>query len=136
MSFNDLWNSEEFFTFFMVAFAIVGIIVFIKIAINAKNNNNATTYDDTVDLNVGRKVIPKEETELTDKENQWRCPNCRRVNPNSVCTCGCGQDKPQEEVKKESNVATIENGRKICPNCGQKQDISRTSCFKCGITFE
>lgn len=26
--------------------------------------------------------------------NEWKCPNCRKINQNYTGTCGCGQQKP------------------------------------------
>ena len=28
-------------------------------------------------------------------ENEWKCPNCGKVNQNYIGTCGCGQQKPR-----------------------------------------
>lgn len=30
----------------------------------------------------------------TPSSNEWKCPNCGRINQNYTGTCGCGQQKP------------------------------------------
>lgn len=66
----------------------------------------------------------------TIEAGEWLCPKCGKTNQNYVSTCGCG------EVKPTANKTNINSKWLICPNCGQKQDPNRTSCFKCGTKFE
>lgn len=61
---------------------------------------------------------------------EWKCSKCGKINQNYVGTCGCG------EVKSHTNSNTTDSKWTVCPKCGQKQDPARSSCFKCGATFE
>ena len=40
-----------------------------------------------------KKEAPSE-VEKTPGENEWKCPNCGKINQNYVGTCGCGERKP------------------------------------------
>lgn len=64
---------------------------------------------------------------LTDNRkpgiNEWKCPNCGKINANYVGTCGCGT------AKSESGNAPT---KKKCNNCGRMIPINATFCDKCG----
>lgn len=118
MTFNELWNSEEFFTFFMLGIAVVGIIIAIIIAVKINNNKTTSNYDRNflnsnentstkICRNCGCYVSPSASTcsncgtatkakmPITNKGYEWRCPKCGKVNQNYVGTCGCGEVKPR-----------------------------------------
>ncbi len=42
----------------------------------------------------GKKKIDVEVTPLEQRSDTWTCPNCGKVMPNYVGTCGCGETKP------------------------------------------
>lgn len=71
--------------------------------------------------------INKIETALTNNrkpgKDEWKCPNCGKINANYVGTCGCGTSK------SESNNAPT---KKKCNACGRMIPINATFCDKCG----
>ena len=42
----------------------------------------------------GKKKIDVQVTPLEQRSDTWTCPNCGKVMPNYVGTCGCGEPKP------------------------------------------
>ena len=44
----------------------------------------------------GKKKIDVEVTPLEQRADVWTCPNCGKIMPNYVGTCGCGEVKPFE----------------------------------------
>lgn len=118
MSFNDIWNSEEFFTFFMFGIAVVGIAIIIVSIVKYNNSKTTSNYNrdfltsnektsTKICRNCGCYISPSASTcsncgtatkakmPITSASNEWRCPKCGRVNQNYVGTCGCGQFKPK-----------------------------------------
>lgn len=45
-------------------------------------------------------------------------------------------EQTEENTPEPPKAATVEDGKLVCPKCGQKQALDRTTCFKCGATFE
>lgn len=118
MSFNDIWNSEEFFTFFMFGIAVVGIAIIIVSIVKYNNSKTTSNYNrdflsshetnsTRICRNCGCSISPSASTcsncgtttkvrmSITNPSNEWKCSKCGRVNQNYVGTCGCGQVKPK-----------------------------------------
>lgn len=46
-------------------------------------------------------------------------------------------EAPKSDVQSTDPViAIIQDGQKVCPKCGRKQEINRKCCWKCGQKFE
>lgn len=54
------------------------------------NGTNADTNGGIVD-----NPTPSAPKPLHISDNEWKCPNCGKVNQNYTGTCGCGQQKPR-----------------------------------------
>lgn len=54
------------------------------------NSNISNSEEGTVDKSMPTAPAP---THVSD--NEWKCPNCGKVNQNYTGTCGCGQQKPR-----------------------------------------
>ena len=44
------------------------------------------------------KVEKPAEPEIEPGENEWKCPECGKINQNYVGTCGCGAAKPNDKL--------------------------------------
>ena len=42
----------------------------------------------------GKKKLDVDVTPLEQRSDTWTCPNCGKIMPNYVGTCGCGEVKP------------------------------------------
>ena len=62
--------------------------------VNPVSTEHATIKEKT---NVfGKKKLDVEVTPLDQRSDTWTCPNCGKIMPNYVGTCGCGEPKPFE----------------------------------------
>ncbi len=64
-----------------------------KICGENSNTNIAKPLNEYI--NTAKNVVNNmhRQTENTPKENEWRCPNCGKVNQNYIHTCSCGYTK-------------------------------------------
>ena len=67
-----------------------------KMPINAQVNPVSTEHSKIKETtNVfGKKKIDVDVTPLEQRSDTWTCPNCGKIMPNYVGTCGCGEVKP------------------------------------------
>lgn len=78
-------------------FGLVGYLL--VIALPVKNNSGTTIINNDVDnmdkqpTNIINNNYNKIDNQSTKEE--WKCPQCGRINSNYVGTCGCGQTKPR-----------------------------------------
>ena len=64
-----------------------------------KGKTSAATPNSTVTEKTtifGKKKLEVQVTPLDQRSDTWTCPNCGKVMPNYVGTCGCGEIKPFE----------------------------------------
>lgn len=63
---------------------------------NAVSNQNvagsSTSANTNTTVNRSYNAVPPENREAG--ANEWKCPNCGKINQNYVGSCGCGQTKP------------------------------------------
>lgn len=63
-------------------------------------SNSNTTYKNILSAasEKVKTVTNTYNTKISDKipisNNEWKCPNCGKINQNYTGTCGCGQQKP------------------------------------------
>ena len=67
-----------------------------KMPVNAQVNPVSTEHSKIKETtNVfGKKKIDVDVTPLEQRSDTWTCPNCGKIMPNYVGTCGCGEIKP------------------------------------------
>ena len=67
-----------------------------KMPINAQVNPVSTEHSKIKETtNVfGKKKLDVDVTPLEQRSDTWTCPNCGKIMPNYVGTCGCGEVKP------------------------------------------
>ena len=67
-----------------------------KMPVNAQVNPVSTEHSKIKETtNVfGKKKIDVDVTPLEQRSDTWTCPNCGKIMPNYVGTCGCGEVKP------------------------------------------
>ena len=67
-----------------------------KTPVNAQVNPVSTEHSKIKETtNVfGKKKIDVDVTPLEQRSDTWTCPNCGKIMPNYVGTCGCGEVKP------------------------------------------
>jgi len=92
---------------------------------SSNTTSTSRTYNSSLFKDMDNSRAPKGQV----AKGEWTCPTCGRVNQNYVGTCGCGT------TKNAVSAPTTEGKYLFCPKCGQKQDASRTTCFKCGAEF-
>ena len=62
--------------------------------VNPVSTEHATIKEKTTAF--GKKKLDVEVTPLDQRSDTWTCPNCGKIMPNYVGTCGCGEPKPFE----------------------------------------
>ena len=67
-----------------------------KTPVNAQVNPVSTEHSKIKETTnaFGKKKIDVEVTPLEQRADVWTCPNCGKIMPNYVGTCGCGEIKP------------------------------------------
>ena len=67
-----------------------------KMPVNAQVNPVSTEHSKIKETtNVfGKKKLDVDVTPLEQRSDTWTCPNCGKIMPNYVGTCGCGEVKP------------------------------------------
>lgn len=60
-----------------------------------ENSNTNTAKPLNEYINTAKNVVNNmhRQTESISKGNEWKCPDCGKVNPNYVHTCSCGHAK-------------------------------------------
>ena len=57
----------------------------------------------------GKKKVDVEVTPLEQRSDTWTCPNCGKIMPNYVGTCGCGEVKPFDFGFDDAPAAPLPN---------------------------
>jgi|GEM_PF-16264 len=79
---------------------------------NAQVNPVSTEYSKVKEKTsiFGKKTVDVDVTPLDQRSDTWTCPNCGKIMPNYVGTCGCGEPKPFEfEPPIPTDSDTAEN---------------------------
>ena len=67
-----------------------------KMPVNAQVNPVSTEHSKIKETTsaFGKKKIDVEVTPLEQRSDTWTCPNCGKIMPKYVGTCGCGESQP------------------------------------------
>ena len=97
-----------------------------KMPVNAQVNPVSTehsTIKEKAGL-FGKKKLDVEVTPLEQRSDTWTCPNCGKVMPNYVGTCGCGEPKPFEFEAPVPSSAPTEAMPDIMPAEAPKSKLT------------
>ena len=72
----------------------------------------------------GKKKLEVEVTPLENDPDTWTCPNCGKVMPNYVGTCGCGEPKPFEFEPPIPSDSSSQKMPDIAPSAETKNKLS------------
>ena len=72
----------------------------------------------------GKKKLEVEVTPLENDPDTWTCPNCGKVMPNYVGTCGCGEPKPFEFEPPIPSDSSSQKMPDIAPSAEPKNKLS------------
>ena len=76
----------------------------------------------------GKKKIDVEVTPLDQRSDTWTCPNCGKIMPKYVGTCGCGEVQPFDFDEPEAPAAPMTYDRTPAqPSAPARQPAPRTS---------
>jgi predicted RNA-binding Zn-ribbon protein involved in translation (DUF1610 family) len=88
-----------------------------KMPVNAQVNPVSTEHSKIKETtNVfGKKKIDVDVTPLEQRSDTWTCPNCGKIMPNYVGTCGCGEIKPFDFGDDDIPAAPMKFDREPAP---------------------
>ena len=88
-----------------------------KMPVNAQVNPVSTEHSKIKETtNVfGKKKIDVDVTPLEQRSDTWTCPNCGKIMPNYVGTCGCGEIKPFDFGDDDVPAAPMKFDREPAP---------------------
>ena len=99
---------------------------------NAQVNPVSTKYSKVKEKTsiFGKKTVDVDVTPLDQRSDTWTCPNCGKIMPNYVGTCGCGEPKPFEfEPPMPSDnapAASAVSAASVAPKAELKKEAKET----------
>lgn len=119
---------------FGVAFLIGGIIDMFRL----KNKANSI-QGNGFDAERRSKTYTMSQLEWNAASQQeWKCPDCGRVNKNYVSTCACGRNQNDRTAQAAggSDSNTENKDRVTCPGCGADCGGDSRFCTMCGVKLK